>query len=160
MKAATVTELATALGVNRGTVHEWLRAGLPRNPDGSFDVGTVERWRAERERVRGGKGDLAAWRTRRERANALRAERELAREGAKLILRAEHERMQVELVGAFVDALDSAPAKITSLLVAARGHSEIESILREHFRGLRIQLAAKYSPPPQPVDDAGDEVEP
>ena len=155
--AATVADLARELGVHRATASDWVRAGAPRNPDGSFDVGTVERWRAERERVRGGKGDLAAWRTRRERATALRAERELAREGAKLIPRAEHERMQVELVGAFVDALDAAPAKITPLLVAARGHSEVETILREHFRAVRIQLAAKFSPPTEPVEPTDNE---
>ena len=79
---------------------------------------------------------LAAWRTGCETSNALRAERELAREGAGLVSRAEFERMQVELVAAFFDALEAAPAKVMLLLVAARDRT------------------------PEPADDAGDEVEP
>lgn len=144
----TVSALAKRLGVHRATVSAWQREGMPRLDAGGFDVGAVEAWLASRGDDAEKRADLTAWRTRRERANALRAERELAREARDLIARAEVERMQLGLVESFVSAIENLPAKVVPLLLGARTHTEMEDVLRNHVRMLRIQLTAKHSPKP------------
>lgn len=151
--ARTQTKLAAILGVSRSTVVEWTAKGCPRNADGSYHVAAVEAWAAARSDTEGAvaDGSLAQWKLRRERAAALRAESELAREQRDLIPRAAVERMQLGIVESFVSALENLPAKVVPLLLGARTHTEMEDVLRNHVRMLRIQLAAKHSPKPTEV---------
>lgn len=149
----TKTRLSAALGIDRSTLEQWIAKGLPRNPDGTWYLDAVESWAAARASDEGGaaQGSLAQWKLRRERAAALRAESELAREQRDLIPRADVERMQLGIVESFVSALENLPAKVVPLLLGARTHTEMEDVLRNHVRMLRIQLAAKHSPKPTEV---------
>ena len=153
----TIVALAARLGVHRSTAQAWLRAGAPRRPDGAFDVAAVAAWRDERDRAAAGGADREHWRTRRERAAALRSEAALAQERGELIPRAERDADLLAVVQSFVSALENLPPRVVPLLVAARGHQEIDTILRDHVRTLRIQLAAKHAPrPPEETASEAD----
>ena len=43
-------QLSQAVGVHRTTVYQWLKAGLPRNKDKTFDLPAVIAWMVERQR--------------------------------------------------------------------------------------------------------------
>lgn len=45
--AGSAKELAEILKVKRPTVYEWAKRGMPREPDGTYDVAKVQKWRAE-----------------------------------------------------------------------------------------------------------------
>ena len=141
----TVTAVAAALGVTRSTVQAWLRQGAPRGPGGRFDVKAIATWRAERD-APGPSEDREHWRGRRERALALEAEQRLKVASGELIAAAERDADLLAVVQSFVSALENLPPKVVPLLTAARGHGEIDTILRDHIRTMRIQLAAKHSP--------------
>ena len=46
--AKSPAELARFLGVNRSTIADWIRAGVPREPDGGFSIPKVVAWRNRR----------------------------------------------------------------------------------------------------------------
>lgn len=149
----TQTALAAALGVARSTVLDWMARGMPRNDDGTWFLPAVESWLAARAANDEGEDQesMAAWKLRKERAAALKAERELALVDSTLVPRTEMDRVQVGLVESFVSSLDALPSKVGPLLAGARSPAEMDQILRDHVRALRIQLAAKHSPKPAEV---------
>jgi len=54
--ALSRTRLADAFHVTVRTVHDWVAAGLPRNPDGTFSLQEAIQWRLERARERRNRG--------------------------------------------------------------------------------------------------------
>lgn len=146
--ASPETELANALGLTRETCIRYLAQGMPR-----ADVAAARAWVAAKPNKRGGRPATKPleWRDRKARADALRAEDALARERGRLIPRADVERMQVEWVDQLVTALEALPPKLTPLLVAARGHAEVEATLTQYCRSLRVQLSAQCSIPVEEV---------
>lgn len=44
-----LTCVAEAFGIARKTVHEWVNDGCPRNPNGSFCISDVFKWRLKKE---------------------------------------------------------------------------------------------------------------
>ena len=134
----TRVALAAALGVDRGTLRRYLARGMPTCADGGFDVDACRAWIEAR-----GNRPGSVWRTRKLRAAALRAEFSLALARGDLIPVAAVEREQVRWVDELVTALEALPAKLTPLLVAARGNAETEQVLRTYTAALRTQLAAQ-----------------
>jgi phage terminase Nu1 subunit (DNA packaging protein) len=49
-KGLNVTQLANATGKARQTIYTWIDAGMPRNPDKTFDLPAVIAWVVEREK--------------------------------------------------------------------------------------------------------------
>jgi len=152
----TIADLARRLDVDRGTIRNWTDKGMPREPDGSFALGDVEAWLAERDD--GTDEGLTYWRIRKERSAALRGEAELARQRGELISRTEHDAAISSLIESFVSGLENLPPKVTPLLVGARGYQEILNLLVDHIRSLRVQLAAKHAPRPATEDSAGSRI--
>ncbi len=142
----TATSLAALLSVARSTIHGWVAEGMPRRPDGGFDLDAVEAWRVQRAGA-DDDTDRAYWRARREKAEALAAEDRLAQTRGDLMPRAQRDRDLLSVVESFVAALDALPSTVVPSLTAARGRDEIDQLLRDHIRTMRIQLAAKHSPP-------------
>lgn len=150
----------------------WFERGAPVMADGRYDLWAVACWHAENCGRRGGGaegqevsssvaggdesdgdgGSRANWDLRRVRAAALTAELKLKEARRVVISRAEHDEFVYGIVDSFVIALENMPPRITPLLVAARGYQEIDRILRDHVRAMRIQLAAKHSPPIETAD--------
>jgi len=150
----TIADLARRLDVDRGTIRNWTDKGMPREPDGSFEVDDVERWLAERDD--GTDEGLTYWRIRKERSAALRGEAELARQQGELISRTEHDAAISSLIESFVSGLEGLPRRVAPLLVACRGYKEIDEILRDHIRSLRIQLSVKHAPRPADAAERSD----
>ena len=151
---AAVAEFA---GVTLPSASAWFERGAPVMPDGRYDLWEIARWYATAHASPDTEADgvsKSQWEARRVRATALEAEQRLAVSQGTVMPRAEHDRFVHELVDSFVSSLEIFPHRVAPLLVAARGYEEINQILEDHIRWMRIQLAAKHAAP-EAADDAG-----
>ena len=171
---AAVAEFA---GVAVPSAAAWFERGAPRTADGRYDLWEIARWHAENVGRRsaeageaggqaieeagsadGATGSAAAgaedtragWELRRLRAIAQTAELQLQRARGEVIPRTDHDAIVFAVVDSFVSGLEQMPARVVPLLVGARGYQEMDQIVRDQIRSLRIQLAAKHSPPEEP----------
>jgi phage terminase Nu1 subunit (DNA packaging protein) len=162
---AAVAEFA---GVTVQSVSAWFERGAPVTEDGRYDLWEIARWHARNLTPRPypdtselgnedasttdddadadlADSDRADWSIRRVRAAALTAELRLSEAEGRVITRTAHDAAVYELVDTFVSALEVMPHRVTPMLLAARGHQEIDQVLSDHIRAMRIQLVAKLS---------------
>lgn len=134
------------------TVQNWARdpAFPERTTTEGYDLLAVARWEDRRgpgrQEPTAGRESLADAELRKKVADADKAEMSRDRERGALIDRSVRDQDLLAVVESFVSALENLPPKVVPLLTAARGHQEIDTILRDHIRTMRIQLAAKHSP--------------
>lgn len=95
------------------------------------------------------------WELRRVRAAALTAELRLQEARGEVVSRAQYDDAMFVVIDSFVSALENMPGRVTPLLVAARGYQEIDTILRDHIRTMRVQLAAMHSPKEEDGEPSG-----
>jgi phage terminase Nu1 subunit (DNA packaging protein) len=155
----SIAAVAEFAGVTVPSASAWFERGAPTLPDEHYDLWAIAQWHAQNSsRSDGGAGaddatapNRAQWEVRRVRASALEAEQRLDLARGRVIPRTEHDRTLFALIDSFVSALENLPPKVSPLLTAARGHHEVDQILRDHIRTMRIQLVAKHSPEPRDV---------
>ena len=143
-RAPTPKELAKALGVARGTVYRWIRHGCPREPDGSFDVSHVSRWRATQAAARGDSGAGATAVERWQAARAERIELEVRELRGELIRRDEVEELMANVAAAMRRDMRRLGRKLARDLVNVPDAREIQRRVNlEHDRILRLWAGAR-----------------
>lgn len=163
--AGSAAAVAEWFGVSSPTVQQWLsQSDCPQRTEEGYDLRALCRWDARRRELRRNRidgsdsGEAGETKEEAERrlkiAQADKAERERDQATGLLLERTEHERILLALIDSFVSGLETLPARVTPLLTAARGHQEIMTILQDHIRSLRIQLAAQHSPRPKENHEA------
>lgn len=149
--APTLGATARWFEVSQQTISTWQAIeGCPQRTEEGYDLRAICRWQAQRDRraattVEGKESHEEADR-RKKIADADRSEMARDRESGTLLLKTDHDADLMALIDSFVSGLENLPPKVVPLLTAARGHQEIDQILRDHIRALRIQLAAQHSP--------------
>lgn len=166
---AAVAEFA---GVTVQSVCAWFERGAPVTDDGTYDLfWEIARWHATTSQVEcavvgtsltdldtedhaddGSDDDdldgipdvrRSDWTIRRVRAAALTAELKLKEATGAVIPITDHHNAIFAVVDSFVSALENLPPRVTPLLAGARDYQEINTILRDHIRAMRIQLAGE-----------------
>jgi hypothetical protein len=125
VRVETVADLARRWDVTDARIYQFCRAGMPRNEDGSFDLDSVDAWRAARS-AKNGAGSAPP-------SERSQAETELAR------IRVEEARIDLEIKrGNLVDK--DLPLKI----IAAQNAEAIEHIMQmpDYFVALINDLPA------------------
>lgn len=155
----TYRELAAALGVNPGTALKWHRRGMP------LDVEGAKAWRAEHARLRvktkPTAGAVAApdddntfthWRTRREKALALQAERELARQARQLYRASEVHDEWGRVLTTVKQRLLSIPDRVAPQIPMEHSYI-VHAALRREIHDTLTELSRHDGAPPKENED-------
>ena len=143
----TYREIGAALGVNPGTALRWHRKGMP------LDIEGARAWRAQHAGLRAkpkakcddagstAGGTFAGWRTRRERAMALQAERDLALQAGTLLRAADVESvLALHLTMARELALGCS-SRLAPRLIGIADQRVMAGLIDEEMHRLLVHLA-------------------
>lgn len=146
-------ELLARLGKTDRTLRRWLAQGLPRRPDGLFDLRAVESWLEHRSAARPGSPaapgdtDTTDWAVEAKRFLAMNRELEYRQKQGRVIEKAEYDaairqiekdcrKCQANVRGGFLGLIDKLPP-----LLGDRPPRECHAILKEEIYHVLTMLA-------------------
>lgn len=145
-RTAKVVDLAKALGVERQTVYRLMKkAGCPgKESNGEFHVGKWLEWRNGGGGTEEGEPPLT-WAQRKQKAEATRLERELAKEAGNLMDRDEQEALYVATWAPIYSYLENGAGALASV-VEMKSAKAAEEVIRKFFHKVLRQVVASDAP--------------
>ena len=114
----TQDQVAKAFKVSVRTVQNWVRDGMPKTPEGFYDIIEVQAWRLlKNNQVAGGDTDKEKWDTKFRQMKALLAEMEYKQRLGELVTLEEVEEGRVQRILAVKKALLSLPRRVAPQVV-------------------------------------------
>lgn len=103
--ASSVDDIASALGVNRRTVYEWLRSGAPgKDSSGRYDIDEIAAWRDVHRPAATKTEDMSVLEYRRKKADAELYEAKAKREMHRVLVETE-DVVHLDNVDAFISQM-------------------------------------------------------
>lgn len=146
---STIDELAAMLKVQPRTVDFWIRAGMPKAPQGWYVVSEVQEWRKKRLENQRPRGRSVEADERLKEARASREEILLAQLRAGLISREEVDRRDVAKIMALkrhLQALPRTAAPVVSGMEPREAEAWLEEYLRRCIESFARDTIAKEEP--------------
>jgi phage terminase Nu1 subunit (DNA packaging protein) len=138
--SVTQEGLAAARGVSVRTIARWTDHGHPRNVDGTYDITASINWSLTRH----GHGlNLSAERARLARAQAEKAEDDLAVRRAQLIDRRTAATVWRAMRAAMRERLDRIPNELAPTLAGITDPREAFSVIEDAIHGARREIACE-----------------
>jgi len=143
LKRLPQNEMITLMGVTRPTIGAWVKAGLPRNADGTYDAAAALAWQrgrheADLARARNSASELDRTRTRKLGIDTQLAEIELAERRNELLPRG-------PVVAGWVARYSTLKAELVSMVRRLAGYgctAEQVAAVRGDVNGMLSRLAA------------------
>lgn len=114
----TQEQVSKAFKVSVRTVQNWVRDGMPKTPEGFYDITEVQAWRLlKNNQVAGSDTDKEKWDTKFRQMKALLAEMEYKKRLGELVTLEEVEEGRVQRILAVKKALLSLPRRVAPQVV-------------------------------------------
>lgn len=114
----TQEQLAKAFKVSVRSIQHWVRDGMPKTPEGMYDITEVQAWRLlKNNQGAGSDTDKEKWDTKFRQMKALLAEMEYKKRLGELVTKEEVEEGRVQRILAVKKALLSLPRRVAPQVV-------------------------------------------
>jgi hypothetical protein len=140
----TQAEVATALRVDKRTVERWVADGMPREPEGYYNLIDIQAWRLVKNEREGSpdEKEKTKWDIKYREYKARLAEFELKKAYGQVISRELVEAGMIARILAVKSALWALP-KIAAPVVSGMDPREAEAYLRERIKEIFLQFAER-----------------